>query len=347
MFENERPTALRLDPWAASSLLQKAIRRGERSLAEKAATAFYRHRGPAVWRRLVTIALEDVGPANPELVAEVSFLAGDKQMRAIAGAELELIHHVCEKLVLSAKDRSADYLFCAATKLARGKQETASLAQRPTTEQVAVASDPEESLLRRAAAALLCCTPGGQGRTATGGACICELARALEDRGELRAVATLEMARKGAHPFTLMLPLLLSDPAAVRGAETTSDDPLPPLACVDGIPLYAFDKHTALGKQAVRLWLHDSRELRELVGHHAVASSHLKIVEMAAFYADAIPLRRRFDWARSQELQALGMHADMSSVGCSLQGVEPIIRYASANIPELNEQRRGLLMRRR
>ena len=52
LFENDlrrfasaaRPRPLAIDPWVASSLLQKAIRRGDVDLAERAALTLSRHR---------------------------------------------------------------------------------------------------------------------------------------------------------------------------------------------------------------------------------------------------------------------------------------------------------------
>lgn len=42
-----RPRPLAIDPWVASSLLQKAIRRGDVDLAERAAFTLIRHRAEA------------------------------------------------------------------------------------------------------------------------------------------------------------------------------------------------------------------------------------------------------------------------------------------------------------
>ena len=55
------PPRLRIDPYVASSLLQKAIRRGDASLAERAALTLHRLRGQGIWRRFLVIAFEDVG----------------------------------------------------------------------------------------------------------------------------------------------------------------------------------------------------------------------------------------------------------------------------------------------
>jgi len=69
--------ALRLDPYATSSLLQKAIRRGEGDLAERAAIRLYRLRGKGIWRRLLVIAFEDVGIGSVESLVKTATMALD------------------------------------------------------------------------------------------------------------------------------------------------------------------------------------------------------------------------------------------------------------------------------
>jgi hypothetical protein len=60
-----RPPAV--DPWVASSLLQKAIRRGDADLAERAAITLHRLRGRSIWRRFLVIAFEDIGVASVDV----------------------------------------------------------------------------------------------------------------------------------------------------------------------------------------------------------------------------------------------------------------------------------------
>jgi hypothetical protein len=65
-----RPPTLAIDPWVASSLLQKAIRRGDVDLAERAAFTLSRYRGQGIWRRLVVIAFEDVGVGSVDALLQ-------------------------------------------------------------------------------------------------------------------------------------------------------------------------------------------------------------------------------------------------------------------------------------
>ena len=129
----------KLDPWTASSLLQKAIRRGDAELAKYAARTLYRQRGKGIWRRLMVIAFEDVGIAEPALVSELVILAANPAMRAVLAEDIDLILDLSSRLATAPKDRSSDYLFCAGIKLPASHRESASLGNMNIIERVAIA----------------------------------------------------------------------------------------------------------------------------------------------------------------------------------------------------------------
>ncbi|HZZ21142.1 MAG TPA: hypothetical protein VFE60_00490 [Roseiarcus sp.] len=60
---------------------------------------------------------------------------------------------------------------------------------------------------------------------------------------------------------------------------------------------------------------------------------------MAAFYADATPVARRFDWDGSAELERLGVENDMLKVGVSREGVLPLLEVVRDNLEQLNAVR--------
>ena len=81
---------LHCNQWIASSALQKAIRRGEIAVAERAAFALHREDSPAAWRRLIAIAFEDLGPAAVDVVVETVAVATSPDWRAVRGQLLRL-----------------------------------------------------------------------------------------------------------------------------------------------------------------------------------------------------------------------------------------------------------------
>ena len=70
--------ALACNRWIASSALQKAIRRGDVALAQRAAFALHREDRSGIWRRLIAIAFEDVGPADLDVILETVAVAGPR-----------------------------------------------------------------------------------------------------------------------------------------------------------------------------------------------------------------------------------------------------------------------------
>lgn len=341
MSRAEHPITLKLDPWATSSLLQKAIRRSEVELALHAARELYRYRGKAVFRRLLNVAFEDVGIANPELVAEVTFLTFDKQARAMIGSDLELILDLAKRLALSPKDRSTDYLVCSAIKSAEGKAKQAHMHGKATSELIGIIVDPQQPLLRRACAALVACTAenvmvlGPTLRTILG---------ELDGQNPSPLHGAVEAAAKRSlGSYILMAPLLwLSmqrEPAHVR----VIDEELPATEYLGGIPLYTFDKHTSVGKRAISRLFKENAEMRRVVLEFAAPAAAEKVAAMAAFYADAVPIKRRLEWALSPHLRALGCDADMVGAGCDPKGVGAALEVVDHNLPQLGELRLSLL----
>lgn len=102
-----------LDTWSSSSLVQKAIRRGMRDEAHLAADALVRWRGNRIWRRLLLIAVEDVGIADIELIVELAQTVLE-QPASNRTVDLKLVYAWVDRLATAQKDRSTDYLICSA-----------------------------------------------------------------------------------------------------------------------------------------------------------------------------------------------------------------------------------------
>src|SRR5687768_11925317 len=63
---------LSISPWLAMSLLQKAVRRGQREQSLRAAATLLLTSPDRLWRRCAVIAFEDVGTADNETVSLVT-----------------------------------------------------------------------------------------------------------------------------------------------------------------------------------------------------------------------------------------------------------------------------------
>jgi hypothetical protein len=336
---------LKLDPWAASSLLQKAIRRGEVDLAKSAASLLHRYRGVAVWRRLIIIAVEDIGIADLDLVAEVVQLATNKEVRAILGSDADLLSDVCSRLAGVPKDRSADYLISAATLTPAVLRERRRMLHLETEELLDTAANAALPLIDRAIAALLACTEAAdQSRLR-----IAPLERLLAsvDAPESLGSALLALTRAPTELFVLMLPLLWSAWQRAGGVSHVVAQNPPEPEYVGSTPLYVFDKHTAVGKLAIAIFARTNTSVRGKLARYVSSFQSTAVAEIAAFYADAAPVTRRLEWAEGLHLEHAGLRADMMAVGSPLEGVEPIINAVRGNLADLNAIRKRLLLRQR
>src|SRR6266536_1559451 len=111
--ENILDVSLQCDRWIASSLLQKSIRRGDVELAQRAACTLHAFDRNAIWRRLVVIVCEDVGVGDIDALLETLLAATSTDLRRQCG-EASVLGAVVRRLAEAVKDRSGDYLACAA-----------------------------------------------------------------------------------------------------------------------------------------------------------------------------------------------------------------------------------------
>jgi replication-associated recombination protein RarA len=95
-FQTPTCDPLKVSPWIAMSLLQKAIRRGEERLALRAAATLLRVSPERLWRRCGCIAFEDVGVADLDTVGIVTAALIGKRFRENLGGEW----HVASCIVL-------------------------------------------------------------------------------------------------------------------------------------------------------------------------------------------------------------------------------------------------------
>lgn len=335
MSENSPSPQLKLDPWAASSLLQKAIRRGDCDLAKQAALLFYRYRGAAIWRRLFHIAVEDVGIANIALVSNAASIATDKPLRNILGSDTELIQDICDQLASSPKDRSADYLI--------------SMVELEGLEPATYEPEPSVGRLVSSAGQVLReCTVTRKGNHTLNDAAVRQLLAKGWKFGSGSVENILFQAAKcRAEPFALMLLPLWSVLIAENLEVSVGAQPLPETELVDGIPLFVFDKHTAIGKAAISSFARENLDMRNALSHWVAAAQRVKVAEIAAFYADAMPVARKLRWSKSKILEELGCHADMVLAGCAIDGIPAVLETTRHNLDDLNMRRQRAFRRAR
>lgn len=329
-----------VDPWVAASLLQKAIRRGQGELAEAAALRLYRLRGRGLWRRFLIIAFEDVGIGSVAALVQTTTLCTRADARVVFGGDECALRYIARLLADAPKDRSADHLIGAAASHPTFSEARSAFAVCTMMDQRDLVADADLPIPVRSMAAW----------RSSGMAFGLERARKRQDLSGLMSLMSI-YARLGApcdlvrasgeaaaqifEPIVLMAPLIWL--VAAEGPEPTIVDcSVPSAPIIAGVPLYAFDKHTAIGKTAIHRLAAENLAVQQVLFAFVEERKRNDVASMAAFYADAAPVAQRFEWSGSQKLEALGAEADMLRAGAPLAGVAPILGAVRDNLDHLN-----------
>lgn len=160
------------------------------------------------------------------------------------------------------------------------------------------------------------------------------------------AIATQHAATRTHEPITLMVPLIWVEASKDRDAAVV-DCAVPACPVVRGVPVYALDKHTAVGKAAINQFARENTAVRETLAEYVPEYRAQDAACMAAFHADAAPVSRRLNWSQSAALEAIGIDNDLRSVKVSPDGVRPIMDIVRANLDHLNQIRARIFGTRR
>jgi len=328
------------DPWLASSLLQKAIRRSETELAEQAATALLRFRGSATWRRFLVIAIEDIGVACLEAVSEVVAICSDRERRGRLKGDEDAAQHLARILASAPKDRSADLLMSTIRHHpALGMTRNRVKALAPS-ERLDWITDPSRSLYERSVVAW---PAAGERYSANE---LCSLLTVFDDlgvpQGLIESVAKAESRTR--EPFCALLPLLwLAASPELQGK--TVAGPLSPTRTVGGVPLWTLDFHTRAGRAALQRFVRENEAIREALQESVAHNRHAEAAHLGAFYADAACCAVSLDWPLKGALEQLGTEADFARAGVSPERVGPLLSTFDSHIEHLNDIREDVLVR--
>ena len=330
------------DPWVISSLLQKSIRRGETEIAQRAVCTFFHIKGAAVWRRLLVIAFEDIGIGSVDVLTKTVAVAGDSAWRKRHGGDVRLAVYLAGLLADAPKDRSADYL-CDANDhpiLADFWREMEKVSLESRLSHV---RDHASGLPRRAVAALSALDVGWRGYISrgTGGLeALLTAFRELEVPAELVAATGIAAARTR-EKITAMVPLIWL--AAQRTENRIGDCAVPHLVQVEDVPLYALDKHTRLGREAIWRFACENDSVRACLVRFVPPSQRRSAAYIAVFYVDGVPVARRLIWDQSEALEDFGIERDLLHAGVPIQGIQPLLQVMRANLGHLNDLRAQVL----
>src|SRR5450759_2460457 len=113
-FQTTTCDPLQVSPWIAMSALQKAIRRGQDGLAQRAAATLLSTSPERLWRRCGCIAFEDIGVADLDMVVIVTAALAGKRFRTSLGGGWRVASFIVARMVHAPKCRGADDLLMTA-----------------------------------------------------------------------------------------------------------------------------------------------------------------------------------------------------------------------------------------
>jgi hypothetical protein len=296
-------------------------------------------KGSALWRRFIIIAFEDIGAGSTDVVAMTVAGSTDGKWRKQSGGDIVVAAHLARLLAEAPKSRSAEHLITSSDQHPSLEQERRLVSTSSIADNLA-AVENESNILTYRALAAWCVSGIGWEREKVPGSNLPALLDTFRQLGvpdELVA-ATGIAAAKTREAITLMVPLIwlaandAQVPIVVASAVAGT-------LVVDDIPMYALDKHTRIGLEAIRSLVKYNSAIREFLERHVAPAQRHHAACMAAFYADAAPLASKLSWDGADRLEALGTETDLLKVGVPPECIDPLLQLFRANVDHLNKLR--------
>jgi hypothetical protein len=254
----------RTDVFMASSVLQKALRRGDSRHAQSAAARLLKDDPARFWRRLVAIAFEDFGVTDLALTQEITAAAADKRWRMAVGGDQLVAWHLINKLLVRPRDRRVDECYMLSVSLSEHRDPEAA------TNGLG-AFPPLVRLLNQTVAIVLRCeqkvAPGGH-RALLAANCDRQLTgMASRCRSDAGLLAACRQARRTSRCLLpVLLPLLKGKTERLPRDPAVVSRPVPEMADIRGVPSYAIDGYTRPGRRALAALVGQDRQFRALLG---------------------------------------------------------------------------------
>jgi hypothetical protein len=292
---------LACDRYVARSCLQKAIRRAEPVLAQRALANVFLHDRRSAWRALTIIALEDVGVANVDLLAQTVAAYRDRAWRAQMGGDWPVLAELTRQMAQSLHCQCACDLLLRATNDPALEHARAAALDLPPRKLAAELWNGGAAVLGRGVAALAMGGALAEGQRQSE-ACgvfdiFAETSRSTHVVATCRAAWTLSR-----NPMAMLLPLIWEH--WLDADHQVAGDAFPPVQMIDGVPGYALDQFTRIGNTISRALLREDSEIREMLGHAGIpGGQQARAVGDLLFISEGGLLTNRAIWAIGDQLR--------------------------------------------
>ena len=329
-------------PWVAMALLQKAIRRGRKQCALRAAATLLRQSPERPWRRIGCIAYEDVGVGDLDTVAMVTTALAGKRFRASLGDEWKVASFLVCRLARARKCRGADDLLMLAEGHPAFAQARADLASRSTDDLIRIVTGSDPLPIRALALWYALGTnrrPSSQLRPRRG-----DPAASFDGLGNAGiSEGVVEIAREGFKKTSEVLApfvALLHPQWLAQNDATTEDDALPPETMIGDLPGWALDIYTREGRAALAAFISGTTETARWVRAHIPPRQRVAFLGGIVFRVEGQCCRRRVHWPTGDQLRRL---VDLECNGPYCLDATKVLDPMRADIPALNRVRAEVL----
>ena len=203
-----------------------------------------------------------MGAAETNAVIETVAIATTPKWRARRGEQASLAYAVT-RLAEAPKDRSADYLIAAAESHPSLSDAREHCLRAHLEDRLRIFLDSSQPLPFRALASWLSSGVEAHNGPRVGAGNLDLLSRTLVALGANEdLVASMNLAAKRTRePIVVLVPLIWLE-AQQEQSSKICNEVVPESPVLDGIPMYAFDKHTRLGLAAIQRLTRESNYLR-------------------------------------------------------------------------------------
>lgn len=326
--------------WLSRSALQKAIRRGKLDESLRFASALYHIDRRYFWKSLATIAIEDVGVGNPEVVRKVFEVFVSSQVQKLFGENIAC--QLVTGMVESCKCRMACEISLGCD-LSTKPEIWEVLLSQDDDGIVASACQPvnriEDLLMLYRELHVLMGYKGGRGKNAHAvSQVVAHHTDSLADQEEV-AMIKLLMPLKIDSMCQAVLPMCLAHDSQLQKEECfVEDDEFPPVVLIGGIPSYALDMHTQVGKKSLAA-LHtslgkDYPEIKAIPREDCV-----KALGSVVFVLEGGQVSKRLTGRVYDRLKLFQDRSFMVGYGVPQDKLDRIVEIVKSEMPRLNQKR--------
>ncbi len=337
------PSPIKCDSFIARSAMQKAIRRGDCSLALRAAATVMTTNPAVVWRRLLVTALEDLGIYQVGLLTKIAAAIERRRLGHRDQDEWQLIAQIVRDCCTATRCQSANDLQNLALHHRRYDDFRAGCARLAARDLLAVAADPDRDLIERHIAVLTCMgnehAPWVLSRRLVEPEVIIGAIGARCGSGA-RALYLWALRKTGLALATASI-LLLDGEGTLIAVPMGVDDDLPVEAHLGEIPSYAVDQYTRVGRAAIGDFVSANEAWKRFADRlELTRSTQLKAVGELIFRTEGATVTQRASWDVARILRDQSL-----PVGCFVpeEAVDEGFALIRSEIPNLHRFRAARL----